>query len=371
MIWHGCYDESWKGLIVDEAFAHPAKMARGLIVRIFDYLLERGYAHRGDIVADPFGGVGTTGIEGASRGVRVVACELEAKFVALAKANIELHRRAWEQAGDPIPVIVQGDSRRLRNVLGMADCVVSSPPYWDTKVGGNDPEIERARVARKIASGEIDPATAAKYSAHSQDVLGQYGDHPGNLGNRDQETFWTAARDIVAECHAILKPGGVAVWVVKGFIRKGKLVDFPHEWQRLCESVGFVLVEEIHASLVKEQRNADLFGGQQVQRTERKSFFRRLAEKKGSQPIDFETVLVMRKPSGDGGGVACVVSSPPYAESLHLNESQEVQVARLASKGNVSAIAKMSGNSASGNQGYGSTTGNLGSMKPGSVDDVT
>lgn len=33
-----------------------------------------------------------------------------------------------------------------------------------------------------------------------------------------------------------------------------------------------------------------------VQRTERKSFFRRLAEKKGSPRIDHETVLVMRKP---------------------------------------------------------------------------
>jgi hypothetical protein len=21
--WHSCYDEGWKGLIVDEAFAHP------------------------------------------------------------------------------------------------------------------------------------------------------------------------------------------------------------------------------------------------------------------------------------------------------------------------------------------------------------
>ena len=28
---YGLYDDSWNGVIVDEAFSHPAKMARGLV----------------------------------------------------------------------------------------------------------------------------------------------------------------------------------------------------------------------------------------------------------------------------------------------------------------------------------------------------
>jgi len=34
-IWTGCYNDSWNGVIVADAFAHPAKFARGLIRRIY------------------------------------------------------------------------------------------------------------------------------------------------------------------------------------------------------------------------------------------------------------------------------------------------------------------------------------------------
>ena len=111
--WHGAYDANWRDLITPESFAHPAKMARGLVERIFDELFALGALKAGDLVCDPFGGIGSTAISGAARGCRVVCCELEPRFVELGKANIDLHRRDWEAMGRPIPVMVQGDSRRL------------------------------------------------------------------------------------------------------------------------------------------------------------------------------------------------------------------------------------------------------------------
>lgn len=121
VIWHGAYDSGWKGLITDPSFAHPAKMARGLVARIFDELFEMGALHVGDIVCDPFAGIGSTGIEAASRRCRFIGVELEPKFVGLASENFELHRRAWQAMGRPLPVVVQGDSRRLASVLEQAD----------------------------------------------------------------------------------------------------------------------------------------------------------------------------------------------------------------------------------------------------------
>jgi hypothetical protein len=121
--WTGCYDDGWRDLIVPEAFAHPAKMARGLVVRVFDELFASGALQRGDVCVDPFGGIGTTAIEGASRGVQVVCCELEPRFVALARQNFELHRRDWEAMGRPLPVMVQGDSRQLRTDADAAQLV--------------------------------------------------------------------------------------------------------------------------------------------------------------------------------------------------------------------------------------------------------
>lgn len=436
-IWHGCYSGNWKGIIVEDAFQHPAKMARGVVARIFDHLFARGYIQRGSLIVDPFGGIGTTAIEGASRGCRIVCVELEPKFVELAKRNFELHRVTWEGCGDPLPVMVQGDSRRLVEVLAQAQAVISSPPYSGNEKADylmSDDGKTRARDERRgfkqgkgcfrgsegaygqttgqlgtLPSGNVDAAIGSPpFLDARQDttnsvptkkgvdaVLGSpphadssvtgdrnfvggggretaaaevkqgYGDQAGNLGNlptgsvdatvssppwesgaegalragkwrnpedalkagrghgctdearlrqmeRDQQktygesagqlgieqggTFWSAAKQIVEQCFAILKPGGIAVWVCKDFVRNKKRVPFSDDWRRLCESVGFVTIEWIKASLVKEWEEATLFNGTETKRRERKSFFRRIAEKKGSPRIDWEDVLVMRKP---------------------------------------------------------------------------
>jgi 16S rRNA G966 N2-methylase RsmD len=473
-VWQGCYDGSWKGVITPESFAHPAKMARGLLTRIFDYAFKQGWLRKGDIVADPFGGIGSTGIEGASRGCRVFLCELEPRFVALAETNFALHRRTWETCGDPLPVIVQGDSRRLCEVLGpvMADCVVSSPPFQESISLDRSNAAERRRVARErgISAEHISPIEMEKLGMRHEGAYGQtpgqlgamkaddvaavissppyasgtvhdgngideskltgnkagrntqaktegygrsegnignmptgmvdavvssppyaeclrgdgtqketaaesqakrltpggslgqsqrtagygsagnlgnlptgsvadylvssppfeaslatnvntigfenitgnmhrkpgktspsevkqdYGSTPGNVGNDTGATFWQAAKEIVQQCYQILKPGGVAFWVCKDFVRKRQRVPFSADWLRLCEACGFEVVEWVRASLVKRESQPGLFGEEIVKTKSRKSFFRRLTEKKGSPPIDCEDVLIVRKP---------------------------------------------------------------------------
>ncbi len=98
----------------------------------------------------------------------------------------------------------------------------------------------------------------------------------------------------VGRC-TLKKPGGVAVFIVKSFVRDGKLVDFPGDWRRLCEHVGFETVKEVHASLVEEWEEQTLFDGPVRKEKRRESFFRRLARKRGAPSIDFEVVLFLRK----------------------------------------------------------------------------
>lgn len=72
-----------------------------------------------------------------------------------------------------------------------------------------------------------------------------------------------------------------------------------------------------------EHGEIDMFSGQAVtKRTERKSFFRRLAESKGSPRIDYEEVIWVQKPGGAADrsqGVTIettgAITSPPYSES--------------------------------------------------------
>lgn len=385
--WHNCYDDSWQGIIVPEAFAHPAKMARGLTNRIFKHALSESWLKPGDVVVDPFGGIGSTGIIGAVLGLRVVCVELEAKFVELGKQNFELNHKPFSigHFGHAYqPQIIQGDSRKLSEVIARADCVVSSPPFLESLAKEN-PEFtagrDRGKYINRAANsdygqtpgqlGAMKPGSVEaiissppfsnpgcqpqtfqavrstlKKEGWERKPGEEYGTTPGNLGNlkpgevdavvssppfessdnrggtkmsdgyfdkvggigtsddtgfskdslanKQGETFWQAARQIVSECHKILKPGGCAIWVVKAFVRKGAIVDFPGDWRRLCESQGFQTVHEHHAMLVKETRHSGLFG-EIVETKERKSFFRRLAEKKGSPKIDYEVVLCMRK----------------------------------------------------------------------------
>ena len=73
--------------------------------------------------------------------------------------------------------------------------------------------------------------------------------------------------------------GGVVVWVLKSFVKSGKLVDFPHQWQAVCEAAGFETVHIHHAMLVKTKgTQIDMDGKHHTKTIERKSFFRRLSE---------------------------------------------------------------------------------------------
>lgn len=434
--WTKCYKDSWKDHIVPEAFSHPAKMSYSLLKRILSHCKDEGW---GGVIVDPFGGIGSTGILGAYEGYQVICVELEAKFVNLAKENFELHRKAWEQFGNPYPVIIQGDSRQLCSVVESANIIISSPPYSEqpkanrtdhgilnhkencecnfcAKNKGNkgmhqgyrqvdiivsSPPYERSlddghpknkRTDGTEFSYGTNPANLGSMKAGKVDMvislppyaetikgdgtqketyedtrkmkrtdgsimgLGQsertkgygctgnlgnlkagdvdvilssppyegsegtfsvgkaiskagwdggggigaragmdakYGNSKGQLGHTQGPIFWQAAKEIVQQCYQILRPGGHAIWVCKDFVRKGQRVPFSDDWQRLCESAGFKTLYRHKAMLVKETKYESLFGHEIVKKTERKSFFRRLAEAKGSPKIDWEDVICM------------------------------------------------------------------------------
>jgi hypothetical protein len=207
---------------------------------------------------------------------------------------------------------------------------ISSPPYAEARIGQESGQEQCGRGDQYGAtSGQLGAMGAGDYAAavssppfensmnstdeafivkHLQDIKrnpqsngaqslrGHYGDTDGNIGNSTGDGFWTAARQIVEQVHTVLRPGGVAIWVVKSFVKNKQIVDFPHQWQELCEAVGFQTLHEHRAWLVEDKgAQWDLFGELHEKTIQRKSFFRRLAEAKGSPPIDWETVLCMTK----------------------------------------------------------------------------
>lgn len=172
---------------------------------------------------------------------------------------------------------------------GVFDAAVSSPPYEGHTVHGQDGiDWEKTARTHKGRGGE--------HPKPGRSIEDGYGKSAGQIGNRGED-FWSSARQVVEQTYVVLAPGAHAIWVVKGFIRKGIYVDFPDQWRQLCEAVGFQTLHFHRCWLVEEHgEQHTLIGGVDRIQTQRKSFFRRLHEKKNPDAaIDFEVTLCMVK----------------------------------------------------------------------------
>lgn len=179
-----------------------------------------------------------------------------------------------------------GAEGQLGNMTGdFARVAMKSPPYEGDVVKARSSHME---VARTQAKG------MKRTPGMTGDLLAQekYGETEGQIGNDSGSDFWTAARQIVEQVYLALAPGGHAVWVVKNYVKKKEMVPFSDQWRQLCEAVGFETLHEHRALLV--HATSLTLDGREVHK-ESKSFFRRLAEKKGSPRIDWETVYCMVK----------------------------------------------------------------------------
>jgi len=340
--WDGCYPSSWKGIIVPEAFQHPAKFSSKLIERIYRHAVdEMHWLAPGDRVIDPFGGVALGAYPALRYGLDWTGCELESRFVNLGNQNIDLWNATYQNklAKWGTARLIQGDSRNLSKVISQADAAISSPPFIQTQGGCNvtsttgplsDPRlIKRHSAGNQSANGygtsdgqlsNLQPGDykAAISSPPFEDcltVVGQknrdrgpafnrvgrgcdidYGNTTGQIGQDHGETFWTAARTIIEQTYQVLTPGGHAIWVTKRYVKNKSIVDFTGQWIAVCESVGFRTLHIHHAMLVRHNGTSlTLDGGKIEHKTESKSFFRRLAESKGSPRIDWEDVVCMVK----------------------------------------------------------------------------
>jgi hypothetical protein len=260
------------------------------------------------------------------------------------RGNVEEWQARWGHApGWGSARLLHGDSRDLAALLAAhAGGAVSSPPYEGIGMQERSPTVEKPprpgdvrQYSRKAPIREYGPSPAnlANLPAGVAPAAGVgsppyeggglrqgkggdarclnpggscragqaylagnvYGSAPGQLGAESASTFWDAARVILAQLHAVLRPGAVCAWVVKAFVRKRKLVDFPGQWQALCHETGFETVEVVRALLAKRWKERTLFDGEVERKRSRESFFRRLATRRGSPAIEHETVLFVRR----------------------------------------------------------------------------
>jgi len=120
------------GRYVAGSGAHPARMAPDLAAALIG-----DYTQPGDLVFDPLAGTGTTLVEAIHAGRNALGMEVEAGWVALARANIDLARR---QGGTGYGRVLRGDATALprgvpTELRGQVSLVLTSPPYGKTMHG--------------------------------------------------------------------------------------------------------------------------------------------------------------------------------------------------------------------------------------------
>lgn len=192
-------------------------------------------------------------------------------------------RPAYGEAIGQLAALPEGDPREV------IDGVCGSPPFQGSMAQAHGGGCLAAENDERYAGLGI-----VKWKHRQSD----YGNTDGQLGQSSGDTFWSASRQIMQQVYAILKPGGVAIWVCKRFVRNKQIVEFSQQWAQLGIACGFEPLEWIRAWLVEDRGAQFALNGDLVKRrVERKSFFRRLAESKGSPRIDWEDVIVQRKPA--------------------------------------------------------------------------
>ncbi len=139
---------------LNHAVGHPAKMNTLLL----EFLVKR-FTCVGDVVLDPMAGSGSLGVVASLNNRNAVQVELEQKFFNwMEEARLKLEKTQTLAPKGSIRNFC-GDSRRLSEILaGSVDSIVTSPPYAESEIAikqGNDvyPEGRKKRRAEKDWSG--------------------------------------------------------------------------------------------------------------------------------------------------------------------------------------------------------------------------
>jgi hypothetical protein len=185
------------------------------------------------------------------------------------------------------------------------DACVTSPPFMGCNgTGSGDMEARQGRTDTSGRYTDKIPYEKRGFLMGKEEY--EQWAQTCNLGSitTSQETFWTAARQIVEQTYQVLRPGAVAVFVTGDFVRNRQRVYFGRQWMALCEAVGFEPLEWVTCWKTETHGTQfDIFGNGHTRKVDRVSFFRRLAnEKNPGAAILNEDVIIMRRPAPHTNG---------------------------------------------------------------------
>ena len=204
------------------------------------------YTKKGDLVLDPFLGVGTTLVAARNLGRKGIGIELYEKFVKIAKQLLSQQTLALTHE----QTVVCGDCRDLLKWVepNSVQLMFTSPPYANfihRSIEDRQKTHKNSWLVQKNVS-----------------VVKPYGEDPRDFGNLPYEKFLEEIKDLMKKLLMVTKPGGYNVWVVKDHRdpQGGRpIIPVHSDFARIGEEVGFIYHDLIIWDQ-NEQRSLVLLG---------------------------------------------------------------------------------------------------------------
>lgn len=190
-----------------DVLQHPAKYPETLAQEFIEF-----FTKQGQTVLDPMVGTGSTLVACLRSGRNGIGIELNPQYAKIAKQIVANEAKLLDQrTAKKIHVeVLQGDAaKRLADIHGPIDYVLTSPPYWD---------MLKARGAETQKKRRATPGLDVHYS-----------DDPRDLGNvEDYDEFVERLARIYESLHPVLKDKAYLTIIVKNVKKGGKI--YPLAW---------------------------------------------------------------------------------------------------------------------------------------------
>jgi len=156
------------------------------------------YTAAGDLVLDPFAGVGTTLVAARKLGRNSIGFELYPRFVQIARGVLQ-----QSTLGSSKAEVRLGDCRELIKDLkrDSVQLTFTSPPY--------------ANFIQRSLKDRAKTHKTSKLVLENKSVVKQYGEDPRDFGNLGYEDFLWEVQGLMKGLFHVTRPGGYNVWVVK------------------------------------------------------------------------------------------------------------------------------------------------------------
>ena len=218
----------------EKQLKHPAMFPSELAEKLINIYTRED----GDVILDPFLGVGSTLIASNKLNKKGIGIELSPDFVNIAKKRLSTvqltldtkKKKQFEQK------IINDDANNLLKYLDeeSVDLCINSPPYWNI--------LNQRRTA--------DNKNIRNYSDSDTDI--------GNI--ESYEEFLEKLKKIYTEVYKVLKPNKRCCVVVMDIRKKDKFYPFHIDLSRIMTEIGFELEEFVIWDRQHEYNNMRTLG---------------------------------------------------------------------------------------------------------------